>query len=124
MDVTPDRCVTRERRTLRSGRARRDFVRRTAMITILVGVDASEHSRDAIAFAGTMARASSARVIVACAFDGSGNGRRSSHHGPRFALRDEAEFIAQRMSRHLHGIDGGRLYRRAHPATGSDHGVS
>jgi nucleotide-binding universal stress UspA family protein len=88
------------------------------MITVLVGVDASEHSRDAIAFAGTMARASGARVVVACAFNG--NGRDDL----RFALRDEAEFIARRMSRHLHGIDVGRVHARAHPTTASDHGLS
>ena len=94
------------------------------MTTILVGVDASEHSRDAIAFAGTMARASSARVVVACAFNASGIGRRSSNHDLRVALRDEAEFIARRMSRHLYGIDVGRVHARAHPTTASDHGLS
>ena len=87
------------------------------MSTILVGVDASEHSRDAIAFAATMARASSARVVVACTFNADGIGR-------RFALRDEAEFIARRMSRHLYGIDVGRVHACAHPTTATDHGLS
>ena len=87
------------------------------MTTILVGVDASEHSRDAIAFAATMARASSARVVVACTFNADGIGR-------RFALRDEAEFIARRMSRHLYGIDVGRVHACAHPTTATDHGLS
>jgi nucleotide-binding universal stress UspA family protein len=94
------------------------------MNTILVGVDASEHSRDAIAFAGRIARASSARVVVACAFRAGVTERRGRTHVTRFALRDEAEFVAQRMSRHLYGIDAGRVHVRAHPSTASDHGLS
>jgi nucleotide-binding universal stress UspA family protein len=94
------------------------------MATILVGVDASEHSRDAIAFAGRIARSSSVRVVVACAFSDGGTERRGRTHVTRFALRDEAEFVAQRMSRHLYGIDAGRVHVCAHPTTASDHGLS
>ena len=36
--------------------------------TILIGVDGSERSEDAIAFGGRIAAASGAQVIVACAF--------------------------------------------------------
>jgi nucleotide-binding universal stress UspA family protein len=83
------------------------------MDTILIGVDASEHSQDAIAFATTIARACSARVVVACAFEGD---RRERRH--------EAEFIARRLSRGLHGIDVSRVHARSYPTTAPDHGLS
>ena len=49
------------------------------MNTILVGVDASEHSEDAIAFASTLGRASNARIVVALRV----SPRRQPAAGPR-----------------------------------------
>ena len=94
------------------------------MNTILVGVDASEHSQDAIAFANRIAQASCARVVVACGFHDNGRERRSDNHDDRSVLRDEAEFIARRMSRRLHDIDVSRVHARSYPTTAPDHGLS
>jgi nucleotide-binding universal stress UspA family protein len=68
------------------------------MSTILIGVDSSERSEDAIAFAGRLAAASGAQVIVACAFPDT-----SDHHYAE--LRDAALDTAYAMSRRLVGVD-------------------
>jgi nucleotide-binding universal stress UspA family protein len=65
--------------------------------TIVVGVEDSEHSKDAIALARRLAQHSTGDVVVACAC-GSGGG-----------LEREAELTAQRMGRRLEDIDAARI---------------
>ncbi len=79
------------------------------MNTILVGVDASEHSEDAIAFAARLARASEAEVVVACAY-GSG-------------LKQQAQRIAWRMSHRLDGVERDRIRTCAVATSTPDHGL-
>ena len=83
------------------------------MNTILVGVDDSKHSEDAITFAHRLAQYSSGPVVVACAFH-------SDHDVPevgdpelRPAPQRDAEHTAQRMSLLLEDIDAGRIRTRA-----------
>jgi nucleotide-binding universal stress UspA family protein len=73
--------------------------------TIVVGVEDSEHSKDAIAFAGRLAGHSAGRVVVVCAYP--------SHERGSSDVRREAQQIAQRMSCHLEGIDAVRIRARA-----------
>jgi nucleotide-binding universal stress UspA family protein len=80
---------------------------------ILVGVDDSKHSEDAIAFAHRLAQYSSGPVVVACAFP-------SEHGLPdirdpqlRPAQQRDAEHTAQRMSLLLEEINGRRIRTRA-----------
>lgn len=68
------------------------------MSTILIGVDRSERSEDAIAFAGQLAAASGAQVIVACAFPDT-----AAHNYAD--LRDAALDTAYALSRRLEGVD-------------------
>ena len=94
------------------------------MDTLLVGVDATEHSQDAIAFANTIARVSCGRVVVACAFKDNGRDPERGTDRLRSALQDEAEFVARRMGRRLAGIDVSRVHARSYPTTAPDHGLS
>jgi nucleotide-binding universal stress UspA family protein len=73
--------------------------------TIVVGVEDSEHSSDAIAFAGRLAQHSAGRVVVVCAY--------ASHRRGRSSVRRDAQQIARRMSRRLEGIDAHRVRPRA-----------
>jgi nucleotide-binding universal stress UspA family protein len=76
------------------------------MNTILIGVDDSERSEDAIAFGGRIAATSGAQVVVACAFP---YGRA---HGSA-ALRDAALDTAHAMSRKLEGVEPRQVSIRA-----------
>ena len=69
--------------------------------TIVVGVEDSEHSKDAIAFARRLAQHSTGDVLVVCAF------------GSGAALQRDAERTAQRMGRRLEDIDTARVRTRA-----------
>jgi nucleotide-binding universal stress UspA family protein len=71
------------------------------MSTILVGVDSAPHSLDAIALARQLARCSSGRVVVACAFR------------PNSDTERDAEHTAQRMSLLLEDVDASRISTRA-----------
>jgi nucleotide-binding universal stress UspA family protein len=83
--------------------------------TILIGVDDSERSGDAIAFGGALAAAADAQVIVACAFP------YSRAYGYA-ALRDAALDTAYAMSRRLEGVPAGKISLRA-PAASPAHGL-
>ena len=76
------------------------------MNTILIGVDGSGRSEDAIAFGGRIAASSGAQVIVTCAFP---YGRA---HGYA-ALRDAALDTAHAMSRKLDGVEPRKISIRA-----------
>ena len=79
------------------------------MSTILIGVDASARSEDAIAFGRRLAAVSSARVVVACAFAYSDAPSRASNAAYRQALADDAEQTAREMRDRLDGIAADRL---------------
>ena len=67
------------------------------MSTILIGVDASERSEDAIAFGRRLADVAGAHVVVANAYPYSALPSRASNAAFREALRDDALETARRM---------------------------
>ncbi|HEY6886916.1 MAG TPA: universal stress protein [Solirubrobacter sp.] len=75
------------------------------MSTILIGVDASERSEDAIAFGRRLADVVGAHVIVANAYPYSDIPSRASNTAYREALRDEAVETARRMRDQLERIN-------------------
>jgi nucleotide-binding universal stress UspA family protein len=79
------------------------------MSTILIGVDASARSEDAIAFGRRLAAVTDARVVVACAFPYDDLPTRASNPSYREALGDEAEQTAREMRDRLDGIATDRL---------------
>ena len=82
------------------------------MSTILIGVDASARSEDAIAFGRHLAAVSDSHVVVACAFPYSDTWSRTSNAAYREALADEAEQTVGAMRERLGGIAGARLRLR------------
>jgi nucleotide-binding universal stress UspA family protein len=93
------------------------------MNTILVGVDASEHSEDAIAFASRLGRDSNARIVVACAFRWDDWLRPVSAPELQSTAQQQAQQIAWRMSRRLDGIEPDRIRTRAVAMSSRDHGL-
>src|SRR4051794_11857043 len=69
--------------------------------TILIGVETSERSRDAIAFGRRLATAAGADVVVACAYPYSDLPSRASNSAYREALRDEALETVEAMRQEL-----------------------
>ena len=74
------------------------------MSTIIIGVDASERSEDAIAFGRRLAAASTAHVIVANAYPYSDMPSRASNAGYRDALREDALAMVREMRDKLEGV--------------------
>src|SRR4051794_15903434 len=72
--------------------------------TILIGVDATERSEDAIAFGGRLADAAGADVVVACAYPYSDIPSRAANSTYRTVLRDEALETVRAMRARLDGI--------------------
>ena len=66
------------------------------MSTIVIGVDASTRSEDAIALGRRLASVSNAHIVVASAFPYSDMPSRASNSVYRAALRDDALDVAQR----------------------------
>ena len=93
------------------------------MNTILVGVDASEHSEDAIAFASTLGRDSNARVVVACAFRHDDRLRPVGDPAFQSTARQQAQQTAWRLSHRLDGIEPGRIRTCAVAMSSRDHGL-
>ncbi|MDA0165011.1 universal stress protein [Solirubrobacter ginsenosidimutans] len=75
------------------------------MSTILIGVEASERSEDAIAFGRRLADVVGAHVIVVNAYPYSDLSSRASNAAYREALRDDALEIARRMRDQLERIN-------------------
>ena len=71
------------------------------MSTILIGVDDSTRSEDAVAFGRRLAGATDSHVVVACAFPYSDMPSRSANLAYRQALKDDATATARKMSRLL-----------------------
>jgi nucleotide-binding universal stress UspA family protein len=67
------------------------------MKSIVIGVDDSARSEDAVAFGAWLAGASGARVVLACSFPYSDAPSRSSNIVYREALEEEAEATVRRM---------------------------
>jgi nucleotide-binding universal stress UspA family protein len=93
------------------------------MNTILVGVDASEHSEDAIAFASTLGRASTARVVVACAYRHDDPAQSAGDPAFRLTARQQAQQTAWRLSHRLDGVEPGRVRTCAVAMSSRDHGL-
>lgn len=74
------------------------------MSTIIIGVDASERSEDAIAFAGRVAGASTAKVVVANAYPYSNVPSRASNAAYRTALREDALITTRNLRTKLAGV--------------------
>ncbi len=80
------------------------------MSTILIGVDESTRSTDAVAFGRRLAGATSGRVIVACAFPYSDIPSRASNLAYREALKSDASDTARRMCDQLSNIPAERIH--------------
>ena len=74
------------------------------MSTILIGVDASQRSEDAIAFARRLADVSDAHLVLANAYPYSDLPSRASNAAFREALRDKSLEIVQAMRDRLEGF--------------------
>jgi nucleotide-binding universal stress UspA family protein len=72
--------------------------------TILIGVDAGERSKDAIAFARRLADVSDAYLVLANAYPYSDLPSRASNTAFREALRDKSLEIVQAMRERLEGL--------------------
>jgi nucleotide-binding universal stress UspA family protein len=79
------------------------------MSTILIGVDASPRSEDAIAFGARLASVSTAHIVVACAFPYNDAIRQGSNATYREAIAGDAELTARQMRDRLEGIGEARL---------------
>jgi nucleotide-binding universal stress UspA family protein len=77
--------------------------------TILIGVDDSTRSEDAVAFGRRLAGASTARVVIACAFAYSDVPSRGANLMYREALQGDAKKTALRMAVELEGIPSERV---------------
>jgi nucleotide-binding universal stress UspA family protein len=81
--------------------------------TILIGVDSSARSEDAVAFARRLAGATTGRVVVACAFPYSDAPSRAANLTYRDALKTDALRTARRMSELLSNLAGDRIHTAA-----------
>ena len=93
------------------------------MSTILIGVDESTRSNDAIAFGNRLADVSSAHVVVACAFPFSDAIRDGSGGSLRKALADQAEETARGMRDRLEGVAPDRVLIRIMPNPSAAHAL-
>jgi nucleotide-binding universal stress UspA family protein len=78
--------------------------------TILIGVDESTRSDDAVAFGRRLAGATTGRVIVACSFPYSDIPSRASNLAYREAIKSDASRTARRMSEDLSSIPAERIH--------------
>ena len=83
------------------------------MSTILIGVDDSARSEDAVAFARRLAGATTGRVVVACAFPYSDVPSRAANLTYRDALKTDALRTAGRMSELLSNVSAERIHTAA-----------
>jgi nucleotide-binding universal stress UspA family protein len=81
--------------------------------TILIGVDGSARSEDAVAFARRLAGATTGRIVVACAFPYSDVPSRAANLTYRDALKTDALRTARRMSEPLSHLPDDRIQTTA-----------
>lgn len=79
------------------------------MTTILIGVDDSPRSEDAVAFARPLAVASGAKVVLACAFPYDDAHSRAANLEFRATVKAQAERALARLATRLEGVDRGRV---------------
>jgi nucleotide-binding universal stress UspA family protein len=79
------------------------------MTTILIGVDDSPRSHDALAFARPLAAASGATVVLASAFAYDDTPSRAANLAFRNALEAQAEETLRRAAARLDGVDHARV---------------
>jgi nucleotide-binding universal stress UspA family protein len=91
--------------------------------TILIGVDNSARSEDAVAFARRLAGATTGRVVVACAFPYSDVPSRAANLTYRDALKTDALRTAGRMSELLSNIPAERIGTTAVANPSPAHGL-
>jgi nucleotide-binding universal stress UspA family protein len=91
--------------------------------TILIGVDDTERSQDAIAFGRRLADAAGADVIVGCAFPYSDVPSRAANAAYREALAEEARTTARAMRERLEGIPEERSQIRIMANTSPPHAL-
>jgi nucleotide-binding universal stress UspA family protein len=91
--------------------------------TIVIGVDASSRSKDAIALGRRLASVSNAHVVVASAFSYSDVPSRSSNSVYRAALRDDAIEVAGTMRDRLEGIAADHVHVRVMAQPSAAHGL-
>jgi nucleotide-binding universal stress UspA family protein len=91
--------------------------------TIIIGVDASERSEDAIAFGRRLAAVSSADVVVTNAYPYSDVPSRASNAGYREALRDDAIVTVREMRGQLAGVPEERSHIRIIAHTSPAHAL-
>ena len=87
------------------------------MSTILIGVDGSRRSEDALAFARPLAAASGATVVLACAYPYDDMPSRAANAEFRAILAEQAERTLRRAVAALKGIDRSRIKTHAVPST-------
>jgi nucleotide-binding universal stress UspA family protein len=91
--------------------------------TILIGVDDSARSEDAVAFARRLAGATTGRVVVACAFPYSDVPSRAANLTYRDALKTTATRTAGRMSELLSNVPTDRIRTTAVANPSPAHGL-
>lgn len=93
------------------------------MTSILIGVDDSPRSEDAVAFAGTLAAASGATVVLACAFPYDDTPSRVANPELRALLGAQAEETLRRAAARLEGVDPARVKTVAVASTSAPHAL-
>jgi nucleotide-binding universal stress UspA family protein len=78
--------------------------------TILIGVDGSERTEDAVSFARRLAGATTGRIVLASAFPYSDVPSRAANLTYRNALKDDARRTARRMSELLSNVPADRIH--------------
>jgi nucleotide-binding universal stress UspA family protein len=88
------------------------------MATIIVGVDDTPRSEDAIALAGELARCAGAEIVAVCAFPFDDHPDAHFNFAMRGALHDAAEEALERLCEPLSDVSGMRRIAVADPAPG------
>jgi nucleotide-binding universal stress UspA family protein len=84
--------------------------------TIIVGVDDTPRSEDAIALAGELARSAGAEIVAVCAFPFDDDPEAHFNFAMRGALHDAAEEALERLCEPLSDVSGVRRIAVADPA--------
>jgi nucleotide-binding universal stress UspA family protein len=93
------------------------------MSTIMVGVDESDRSKDAIAFARLLARASHARIMVTAVFPYDDMASRAANIDYRRLLEADAERLVHRLAGSISGLGAERVVTRAVACTSPARGL-
>src|SRR4051794_17498273 len=93
------------------------------MTTILVGVDNSERSLDALAFAHQIAAASGATVLVANVFPYDDHPSRMANLGYRKILESESLALVHRLAEELRDLGDDRVRTAAIAGNSAAHGL-